>query len=294
MDFLDKIPLDQTALTIAMVAVVLLFAIVGILKGILKTILALISLSIAAAAFLFGLLQSPPHIAKFVPEAAGWMPLVAGAVCALLTLAIIHLVGGIFSGKAKLPSIGGDSEEPSVKKRSPLALIFGVIIGLLALDGAITGLRYFGTRAELAHLQTYVKDGQEAAGELPFMARAKQWLDQSPIATLQEKVDFLNHPDYRSRLNLTKLLIISGDRADLAAALQAPENREVLQIPEILALTTTADDLREAIAAGDFEKVYQDPRFQRLTTRPSTKRELLKVNLEQFLPSEPAEAPADQ
>lgn len=293
MDFLDKIPLDQTALTIAMVAVVLLFMIVGILKGIVKTILTLISLSLAAVAFGFGLLKSPPYIENFIPEAAGWMPLVAGAVCGLLTLAIIHIIGGIFSGKTKLPGTGDDSEETGSKRRSPLALIVGLVIGLLVLDGAITGLRYFGTQAELAHLQKYVQEGQEAAGELPLIAKGKQWLDRSPIATFQERIDFLNSPDYRSRLNLTKLLIISGDRADLATALQDPQNQEVLKVPEIQALATTADDLRELIAKGEFTKVYQDPRFQRLTTRPSTKRELLKVNLEKFFPTESAEKPAE-
>lgn len=293
MEFLDKIPLDQTALTIAMVAVVLLFAVVGILKGIVKTILTLLSLTIAAAAFLFGLLQSPPHIEKLIPEAAGWMPLVAGAVCGLLTLAIIHVVGGIFSGKTKLPGTGSDGDDSAGKRRSPLALIFGVVIGLLVLDAAITGLRYFGTQAELEHLQTYVKDGQEAAGEVPLIVKGKKWLDRSPIATLQEKIDFLNHPDYRSRLNLTKLLIIAGDGADLATALQETENREVFKIPEIKELTTTATDLREMIAKGEFDKVYDDPRFQRLTTRPSTKRELLKVNLEKFFPTEDAETPEE-
>ena len=92
--FLDKIPLDQTAVTVAMIAIVLLFALISVVKGILKTILTLISLTLAAAAFAFGFIQSPPYVEKFIPEAAGWMPLVIGGVCALVALVLIQLFLG--------------------------------------------------------------------------------------------------------------------------------------------------------------------------------------------------------
>ena len=160
MDFLDKIPLDQTALTIAMVAIVLFFAIISIVKGIIKTIISLISLSIAAAAFLFGFIQSPPYIEQFIPEAVGWMPLIAGGVCALLAMVIIQIFLGVFSGKSKKkkkPEAESKSDSEGSKSKSsrnPLAPIFGLFIGVLALYGAITALRYYGTNAELEHLQT--------------------------------------------------------------------------------------------------------------------------------------------
>ncbi len=147
-------------------------------------------------------------------------------------------------------------------------------------------MRYFGTTAELEHLQTYVTEGAEQAGELPIIVQAKQWLDASPIATWQEKIELLNTTDYRSRLNLAKLIIISGDKADLAEALKQEENREVLKVPEINAVTLTANDLRDLCKDCKFEDLYQDPRFIRLSGRPSTKRELLKVNLESFIPQD--------
>jgi hypothetical protein len=290
MDFLDKIPLDQTALTIAMVAIVLLFALISIIKGIIKTIITLVSLSIAAAAFLFGFLQSPPYIENFIPEAIGWMPLVVGGVCALLAMVILQVFLGVFSGKSKkkkkkAPQKESDEGESSSGKssRNPLAPVFGLLVGILALYGAITALRYFGTNAELEHLQTYVTEGAENAGEVPLIVQAKQWLDDSPIATWQEKFDILNTADYRSRLNLAKLIIISGDREDLAKALQEEINKEVIKVPEINAVTVTGDDLRALCKDCDFPALFQDERFQRLTTRPSTRRELLRVKLDEFL-----------
>ena len=288
MDFLDKIPLDQTAVTIAMVAIVLLFAVISIIKGIIKTIITLISLSIAAAAFLFGFLKSPPYIENVIPEAVGWMPLVAGAVFAILAMVIIQIFLGVFSGKSKKkkgpsPASSGDSDDSAPKtKRNPLAPIVGLFVGVLALYGAITALRYFGTDAELKHLQTYVSEGAEKAGDIPLIVQAKQWLDDSPIATWQEKIDFLNTADYRSRLNLAKLIIISGDKADLAEALKEESNQEVLKVPEINSVTLTGDDLRALCKDNNFKALFKDERFQRLTSRPSTKRELLKVKLEEF------------
>ncbi|MGJ8723500.1 MAG: hypothetical protein ACSHYB_02995 [Roseibacillus sp.] len=290
MDFLDKIPLDQTALTIAMVAIVLLFALISIVKGIIKTIITLISLSVASAAFLFGFLQSPPYIQNFVPEAVGWMPLVAGGVCALLAMVIIQIFLGVFSGKSKkrkkAPKAKSESSDEGGSggktSRNPLAPIFGLLIGALALYGAITALRYFGTNAELEYLQTYVSEGAEKAGETPLIVQAKQWLDDSPIATWHENIDLLNTADYRSRLNLAKLIIISGDKADLAQALKEESNQEVLKVPEINSVTLTGDDLRALCKDCNFQALFKDERFQRLTSRPSTKRELLKVKLEEF------------
>lgn len=296
MDFLDKIPLDQTAVTVAMVAIVLLFALVSILKGILKTILTLISLSAAAAAFVLGMMKSPPMVEKVIPEAVSWMPLVIGGVCALLALVLIQLVLGIFSGKTKLelPSVGSeDSEdEPERKSRNPLAPLFGLFVGGLALYGAITALRYFGTAAELDYLQTYVAKGSQEAGQMPLIVTAKQWLDDSPIATWHERIDLLNTVDYRARLNLAKLIIISGDRAELARALAEEANREVLKVPEINSLALTGNDLRDLCKECNFQGLYQDPRFQRLTTQTETRSELLKVDLKSFFKKEETSPPA--
>lgn len=294
MDFLDKIPLDQTAVTVAMVAIVLLFALISILKGILKTILTLISLSAAAAAFVLGMMKSPPIVEKVIPEAVGWMPLVIGGVCALLALVLIQLVLGIFSGKTKLelPSVSHDDSEnePKRKRRNPLAPLFGLFVGALALYGAITALRYFGTTAELDYLQTYIAKGSKEAGQMPLIVTAKQWLDDSPVATWHERIDFLNTVDYRARLNLAKLIIISGDRAELARALSEEANREVLKVPEINSLALTGNDLRDLCKECDFQGLYQDPRFQRLTTQTETRSELLKVDLKSFFKKD--EAPA--
>ena len=261
---------------------------ISIIKGIIKTILTLISLSIAAAAFLFGFMQSPPYIEQFVPEAVGWMPLVAGGVCALLAMVIIQIFLGVFSGKKKKSISPGpsDSEESSSDKtrRNPLAPIFGLLLGSSRpLRSRLRACATFGTNAELQHLQTYVTEGAEIAGDTPLIVQAKQWLDDSPIATWQEKIDPLNTADYRSRLNLAKLIIISGDKADLAEALKEASNQEVLQVPEINSVTLTGDDLRAFCKDYDFQSLFKDERFQRLTSRPSTKRELLKVKLEEFL-----------
>lgn len=287
MDFLDKLPLDQTALTIGMVAIVLIFALISIIKGIIKTIITLISLSVAAAAFLFGFLQSPPYIEKFVPEAVGWMPLVAGGVCALLAMVVLQIFLGVFSGKSKKKkpkkeSSDGESSGGGKVSRNPLAPVFGLLIGAFALYGAITALRYFGTHAELEHLQTYVSEGAEKAGETPLIVQAKQWLDDSPIATWHEKIDFLNTADYRSRLNLAKLIIISGDQADLAKALEEEANKDVIKVPEINALTLTADDLRALCQDCDFQALFQDERFQRISKTPSLQRKLQQLSLEKF------------
>lgn len=291
MDFLDKIPLDQTALTIAMVAIVLLFALISIIKGIIKTIITLISLSLAAAAFLFGFLKSPPYIEEVIPEAVGWMPLVAGGVCALLAMVLIQLVLGVFSGKSKKSKksppkadSGDEDSSGSTTSRNPLAPVFGLLVGAFALYGAITAVRYFGTNAELEHLQTYVTEGAEQAGKTPLIVQAKQWLDDSPIATWHERIDLLNTADYRSRLNLAKLLIISGDKTDLAKALQEGSNSEVLKVPELNSITVTGDDLRALCKDCNFQALFNDERFQRLSSRPSTRRALLKLKLEEFFP----------
>lgn len=290
MEFLDSIPLDQTALTVAMVGIVLLFAVISIIKGIIKTILTLISFAFATAAFLFGFLQSPPYIENFIPEAAGWMPLVAGVVCALLTMVVIQIFLGVFSGKSrkkksvKAPSSSGSGDAPTKKRGNPLSGVFGLLMGIFALYGVITALRYYGTNAELAHLQTYVTEGSEKAGKTPLIAQAKQWLDNNPIAPYTERIDFLNTSDYRSRLNLAKLIIISNDQTNLAVASKAEDVKTALKVPEINSVTVTGDDLRNLCKDTKFSDLFNNEKFQRLTSRPSTRRALEKLNLEDFIP----------
>lgn len=287
MEFLDKIPLDQAGLTIAMVLVVLAFAVISIIKGILKTILTLISLSFASSSFLFGFLQSPPYIKQAVPEAIDWMPLLAGGLCALLALVFIQLFFGLLTGKrkpAKKAKRSSDEESPSSKNRNPLAPIFGLLLGALALYGGLTALRYLGTNAELTYLQTLVSSNSEAAGKVPLLVQAKQWLDGSPIATWQEKIDFLNTPEYRARLNLAKLIIVSGDQKDLSLAIGENKNREAIQTPEITALALTSEDLRKLCQNHDFQALFADERFQRLTTKPSTSRALREITWDHFFP----------
>ncbi len=293
MEFLAQIPLDQTAITIAMVAVVILFAVVSIIKGIIKTIITLISFTIAAAAFLFGFLQSPPHIEKLIPEAVGWMPLVVGGVCALLAMVIIQIFLGVFSGKSQKKKSTSD-EDGSKKKsrRNPLAPVFGLLVGIFALYGTIAALRYFGTHAELEHLQTYVHEGAEKAGQLPLLAQAKQWLDKSPIATFHERIDFINTPDYRSRLNLAKLIIISGDKADLARASQEEQVREALKVPEIHAIALTGDELQTLCQDYQFQALFQNEQFSRLASRPSASRKLIELTFEKFF-TQPSPPPSN-
>ncbi|MBK1832709.1 CvpA family protein [Roseibacillus ishigakijimensis] len=282
MDFLDQLPFDQTALTIGMVAVVVLFMVISIIKGILRTLFSLLGLAVAVVAFFFGYQQSPPHIEKLVPEAVGWMPLVAGGVCAVLAMMVFQFVLGIFSGK------GGDGEER--KSGGLLSALFGLVIGALALYGGLSALRYYGGEAELQHLQTYVSKGAEKAENLPFVIKLKQWVDDSPIASWQERFDFFNTAEQRARSNLAKLFMVSGDRQDLAKTLREEDNRDILEIPEVTALTVAADDLRRLCEEGDFQKFFADERVQNLLDRPDLREKLLKLDLEEFFARESEKA----
>lgn len=268
----ESLPTDQVGLTIGMVVIVLLFLGVSILKGIFKTILTLISLSIAGAAFVFGFMYSPPIIQQVVPEATSWMPFLVGGICALIALILVQVTLGVFSLKKKKPAPAGAKP----KGRNPLAPLFGLLVGVAVLFALLTGIRYVGTQAELDHLRTFVSKGAEEAGQRPLLAQVCEWLDASPVGELHERFDpFFD----RAQHKLTQLLIISNDRKVLARVLANETNKEVISTPEIKSICLTGKEQLELSKEGKFKKLFSDSRFSKIATRPSLRRQLLKIDL---------------
>lgn len=285
----ENLPLDQVGLTAAMVIVVLLFLAVSVIKGILKTIITLFSFSIAAGAFLFGFLYSPPIIAEFIPEAASWMPLLAGSVCALIALIIIQLFLGIFSGKKKKAQAQPASKG---KGRNPIAPVFGLLVGVAVLFSLLSGLRYMGSQAELEHLRTFVNEGENEAGSRPLLTQICQWLDQSPVGEIHERFDPLFD---RAEHHLAQLMIISNDRNVLARALANETNQKVISTPEIKSLCLTGKEQLALGKAGQFQQLFTDERFSKIAARPSLRRELLKIDLGILFPEpEPEESETEE
>ncbi|MDP0490631.1 MAG: hypothetical protein Q7Q71_06240 [Verrucomicrobiota bacterium JB023] len=276
MDFINNLPIDQIGLTVGMVIIVLLFAVVTIIKGILKMILTLFSLGVAGAAFLFGYLQSPPYIDQFVPEAGSWMPLVAGGICALIALVLIQLLLGLFSGKKKSAKPESGEAGSSKGRRNPLAPLFGFVTGVIVLYLVLTALRYGVSRAELDYLRQVAEQGIEEAGPRPLPAQVNQWLDDSPIASFHDRIN----PFFDSaRLNLAKLMILADNTQLFAKARRNEENEEAMQVPEVKSICLLSNTQRELIREGKYNELFSDPRFLRIAKRPSIERELLGVDL---------------
>ena len=303
--FLDSLPLGQTLLIVGLVAVMIISLVVSIVKGIIRTFFTLIGIAAALVAFGFGLTYSPPLIRNVIPEAIDWMPYMAGTICALVVLVVIQLILGIFLGGSSdepeaddpigpMSPMGPDGKKKKKKRFNPLAPIIGLLLGVAAIYGAITGIRYFGTEAELKHFQTYISEGAEKAGEIPLLARAKLLLDESPVAAWHEKFDFLNTPNYRSRLNLARLIIVSSNREELTKAWKLDGVKEALSIPEVKAVAISGDDLRDLCADQNFKALFENEQFNRLTSRPSTQRSLLKLKLEDIIPKKKKDEDEDE
>lgn len=280
--FFDNLPFDQTALTLGMTGLTLFFSLISFVKGVLRTIFTVVKLILATAAFVFGYLQSPPFVEKFIPEASSWLPIVIGIVCALLILVLIQTFLGLLSGKGKAKSSSsneGSSSSSSKNKRNFFSPIFGLLVGLAVLYGALTGIRYLGSQSELNFLQDQVSGEGKENASLPLLAQLNHWLEDSPIATWQERIDLLNKPEYRARLQLAKLVVLGGDEDKLSEALQDSGTKLALENQEVRDLVENNSTLREYCEKGDFQALLENRDFERLVSKPSIQRALKKATL---------------
>lgn len=183
-------------------AVILALTVIGFLKGLIRTLLALICLGVGGYAAFWGNEHASDLTAPWMQNPGPWMPKViaitTGLVVFFICRYLLHFLIDPFNRSKTGKKIGFGVP----------AAILSLLAGLTILWLGFTGIRYGGSLAELRYTRhLLLTQDEEYSGNYapPTLLSAKRALDASSVGKWQRDTDFLDAPD---KLLLCKLLIL--------------------------------------------------------------------------------------
>lgn len=230
---------------------ILAFAVIGFLKGLIRTVLAMVCLGVAGYSALWGHEHATALTGPWVGQPGPWLPKVIAALTGLTVFLIcrylLHFAVNPFN-------------ESNTGKRLGFGLPAAALSlcgGLVVLWAAFTGIRYAGGLAEIRHTHHLVlgeeKTGPNAAAE-PWLLKAKHALDSSSVGMWQRRLDPAYTP---GKLKLCKLLVMYNNTPTRVNMLTEPKIHRVLNQPAFIRLAFD-DHIRELAQSGDARALFQE------------------------------------
>ena len=233
-------------------AVVLALTVIGFLKGLIRTLLALICLGIAGYAALWGNEHASDLTAPWMQNPGPWVPKVIAIITGLAVFFIcrylLHFLIDPFNRSKTGKKIGYGLP----------AAILSLCSGLIILWLGFTGIRYGGSLAELRHTRHLIlhqdtDDNNDYAP--PVLLRAKLALDASSAGKWQRQTDIFDDPD---RLLLCKLLILYHHGPTRHEMLKDEILNPILNDPSFVGLAYS-DSIPGLSQSGKPRKLYHNP-----------------------------------
>ena len=229
---------------------ILALAVVGFMKGLIRTLSALICLGIAGYAALWGNEHAYDFTASWssaIP--AIWVPkvvaLISGLVVFFICRYLLHFLVDPFNDSKTGKRIGFGLPAAA------LSLCAG--LGLLWLG--FTGIRYAASLAELRDTQRMLllEETHETAKQTSaLLLKAKHLLDDTSIGQWQQQTD----PLYTSgKLALSKLLVMYHHQPTRKKLLENPATRELLNNPTFLDLAYS-DEIKGYAESGKPREIF--------------------------------------
>lgn len=244
----------------------LLFTVLGFIKRLVKLFFLVIALAVGTVAGIWGHNNGFSVSKVLVENPEPWMS---------TAVAIISFLGAFFFARTILGFLHGGSKETGTFSKFgfgiPGALLSLAVGGAIAY-GALTGVRYAGTMAEMERLKDYASDNIDVSKAEPLLAKLKNWVDTSKLGQLHQKFDFINDP---AQANLAKLAIL-GEKPE---ALQQSDAEEILQAIPV----SKEEALKSSIREGDFSALLKDDQLRDASQEAATRDRLLRLNIEKAL-----------
>jgi len=250
---------------------VLSLAIVGFLKGLMRTVMALVCLGIAGYAALWGNEHAHDFTASWSAIPSIWAPkivaLITGLVVFFICRYILHFLVDPFNDSKTGKRIGFGLPAAA------LSLCAGLVLIWLGL----TGIRYAASLSELRDTQRMVLlDQSETLQQTSaLILKAQQTLDNSSIGLWQRGTD----PFYTSgKLALSKLLVMYHHEPTGIQLLKNPQVRQLLNHPEFIELVYSAD-LKQYAKSGKPREIFNSPSLNKALSQTTFKELFSKLDL---------------
>lgn len=255
--------------------VILAFAVIGFLKGLLRTVLAMVCLGIAGYAALWGHEHASDLTAPWISSPGLWTPKIIAIVTGLTVFLICR-----YLLKSLVNPLDSSKTGKYLTSGLPAAAL-SLCSGLIILWLAFTGIRYGGSLAELRHTRNQVlKNDFPDIYTTPLLIQARQALDASSAGKWHQLTDPLYVP---GKLQLCQILVMYHHAQTREKMLTSPELNPLLNKPGFLelahhgeikknAMSSTPRDLlaspliNEALAKPEFASLLLDIPSSALTS----------------------------
>ena len=240
----------------------LVFAVLGFIKKLVKLFFLLIALAVGAVAAIWAHNNGFSVAKVLVEQPEQWM---------MNTIAGVAFFGAFFFARTILGFLHGGSKETGALKSFGFGIpgaILSLGVGAVIAYAALTGVRYAGTMAEMERLKDYA-NGIDVSQAEPLLAKVKNWIDTSRLGQMHQKIDFINDP---AQANLAKLAIVKEK-------LGAGGDEEILQ-----SITVSKEEaLQSSIREGDFSALLKNDQLRDASQEAANRDRLMRLNIEEAL-----------
>jgi uncharacterized membrane protein required for colicin V production len=260
------------------VIVVVLFMLVGMIRGVVRMFFGLLSLTVAALTTYWGFKHGDSIAGYVISNPDPWM---SGTVGVIMGLAVFFVARALFGLIIKpIKVVDGKKQN-----KGGLGAALGVLGGLAFAWFAISGIRYVGNLAELQWLKDSLAK-QNKIQELapPAIVKVRETINSSKLGEFHQSFDFINNP---YRVEMAKLKVLTDNTYAMNVAARQAGILKAFGQPDIKKLLETSPELNSYVKDGRFSQLLEAKRLCELCEIPDAKSTLAGSDVTKALGLDP-------
>lgn len=262
----------------AIAAVVILFMLIGFMKGMVRMLFGLIALGAGSVAAYWGFLRGDAIAGYVISKPDPWM---SGAVGLILGLATLFATRAIFGMLLKPPT----AMDGKKKLHAGPGGLLGLLTGLTLVWFTISAVRYIGTLTELQWVQNCLaEEGKITKLDKPALVSLRDLIDGTTPGKFHREYDFLNSP---IRAEIAKLRILTEHSYAITQAKVDPGVRGAFRQADIRKFLENSQDLTAFITEAKFSHLIEAPSLRELSAIPEAREVMAAANVTQALDIQP-------
>lgn len=244
--------------------IVVIFAILGFVKGMVKLVFALFSIGLAILAAYWAYQNGHEISANLVEKPEPWMSNLVALISGIGVFSICRSLFGFLTS--------GFNSTGAAKKVGfgPPAGFMGLLVGAVLAYAAVVGVRYLGSLAEVQYLDERLANPKSEHSP-PLFAQLKAKIDQSKPGQWLAKYDIVNDPE---ETEFVKFLVAKQEKSSVRI------NEESGQL---LKLISFDPELTQLAKEKNYAAILSHPKVAEALKKPSVREALKKLKLEEKL-----------
>ena len=266
--------------------IIIIFIVIGLIKGFVRMTFGLIALSAGILASLWGFKNGAYLAAPLIENPDPWMSAAVGVILGLAIFFVARALFGILLSPA-------GSKNGKARKVAPLGGMLGFVMGAAFVWYCLVGVRYNGTLSELAWLREAIQDKEWLTATTnedreakrpsqPIFSRLKRGLDTSAAGQFhEEQLDFLNN---RSQANLSKLtILVENEQAATRAYLTKDVRKAALQTQINTLLVKQSAKLKAFYEEGQYSQLLHSDFIREACETKEAEKQLEGLDIEKAI-----------